>query len=556
MLVFLLLFLLMLFYYYHMTTLWNLERQVFESDRRNENHRRAMMAMIGNGWGRRNNNHMTTSASLFENLYHSRQMQQQHEKQQLRQSLQNVDSSLLDGGSPRGANRAWGDVSSSSSRNDYYSTTSIVNGNHHYNVTTTAKKQQTGGREMIVVVVFLHIPKTGGTTIRKNLESRLDSYTRVMNDQNWTVMKTRIDRILQQPQQQEQPGVLPPPLPSHQEQEPQQWSAPSSLRQNMTTTRPTTTTRIPTAHWIQHQRQGQRGGDGSIVKDLPWGHNYSSHMNDNDSRYHDHGRRRRRQVHFFELHGDIAGLEEMHHDIQEWKQMAAATTTAVTTTTSHGQNQYHHESTPLRVVFWTFTLVREPGAMQMSYFRHLHRPTCHNPWCESKLYNQTQEGFRQSLQYNRLCHSLMRGQVENKKQQRQQWQHQQQQQSKTKNPVHAAARSVQVVQYQNNMNNNHNTQPVQFADCQRAKELLQSDWDWVGTTETLQQDTLPLLTEQLLGDRTLSREMKSYGRRTTSWGELHPSRWTTTTRNAVKKNSLLDEELFQWVQQTYKTKWK
>ena len=273
------------------------------------------------------------------------------------------------------------------------------------------------------VVIFLHVPKTGGTTIRELAQSRAFDlagfrYERVSKKKEFKAMEQTIENILQ--------------------------------RRHATT---------------------------KEVTD---------------------------RLVFYELHGDIPGLEELHQLIQGWKNISRTTS----------------------VPIFTFAVVREPYSFHISYFRFFHHPRCKDIWCEKPLLEETQEGLVQSLLPNHQLQCLLRGQFNVRK-------------------AHPSFRQEPV---------------VEGRELKHAQDLLRTDWDWVGRLEDLSRVTLPLLSEVLLGDCTslftINGQRKGFS--TLIWNKNPPldtfakHNLTRETRLALANHSILDERLYEWVRQTYK----
>jgi hypothetical protein len=196
-----------------------------------------------------------------------------------------------------------------------------------------------------------------------------------------------------------------------------------------------------------------------------------------------HGRMQK--IWIMELHGTVPGLPVLHEQMQKWRELAT-------------QNQ---------VPFFAFTLLREPVSFSVSYFSHFRAPKCRFAWCERDLYNLTEENLVLSTVPNQQCQILMRGQIENKK----------------RIP---------------------SLPDVSEKECrEELVSYLQMDWDWVGTTEDLQRETLPILSELLLHNATVAETMRVFNLH--KKGGLSPERLDTRTIAALQSNSRLDMELYE-----------
>ncbi len=191
---------------------------------------------------------------------------------------------------------------------------------------------------------------------------------------------------------------------------------------------------------------------------------------------------------FVELHGTIPGLAVLQERIQRWRNQSAKS----------------------RVPLFTFTLIRDPVAFSRSYFHHFHHPKCQWNWCERETYSQDQEeNLLKTVIPNHQCQLLLLGQRENKKRRA----------------------SIQKV--------------VTAEQCrQELLPLLEQDWDWVGTTETLSTVTLPLLTKILFQNENLALQMSQ---KNASKKNLNHTQLASTTINQIRQQSSFDEELYERV---------
>lgn len=186
---------------------------------------------------------------------------------------------------------------------------------------------------------------------------------------------------------------------------------------------------------------------------------------------------------FIELHGTIPGLEQLHERVQQWRRQSEAT----------------------KIPLFTFTLIRDPVSFSRSYFQHFHSPGCIWKWCERDTYSQDEEkNLLRTVIPNHQCKILLLGQRENKKR---------------------TPRGPDVTPEQ----------------CHtELLPLLEQDWDWVGTTETLQTITLPLLTRILWNDASVGARMiqKNASKR------IHQSQLQQDTVDQILQLSSFDMELY------------
>lgn len=203
--------------------------------------------------------------------------------------------------------------------------------------------------------------------------------------------------------------------------------------------------------------------------------------------------RSRKHVLFIELHGNMPGLPDLQQQLQNWRRRAAQ------------QN----------IPFFAFTLLREPVAFHVSYFVHFHSLGCHWNWCERQLYDTSRVDalLQHAIQPHHQCHILWYGQRGNK------------QRSAT-------------------------PQPISSEQCRRIHtDYLANDWDWVGTTEQLQNVTLPLLAHMLFQNASLGREMPAWNQRTannnnTSTPLIRVGDLNETTRQMIQAASSWDVTMY------------
>jgi hypothetical protein len=158
-----------------------------------------------------------------------------------------------------------------------------------------------------------------------------------------------------------------------------------------------------------------------------------------------------RRLLLIEWHGGVPGLPQLHSKIQHWRAKAAQQ----------------------RVPFFTTVLVREPLAFHVSHFMFFHHLQCHLFWCGRPLYESTQANLLKAAVPNHQSLMLFRGQ----------------------RPKYTRQDSMDT------------------RDLSSLLDLLDADWDWVGTTEKLQNVTLPILSKILLGDAELGARMRPYNSR-------------------------------------------
>jgi hypothetical protein len=183
-----------------------------------------------------------------------------------------------------------------------------------------------------------------------------------------------------------------------------------------------------------------------------------------------------------ELHGRFVGLPDL--PVPEWRVLA----------------RQHN------VPFFAFTLLRDPVAYHESYFSFFHRPGCHHRWCEPLVYeNMTEEDLLDSMVPNKQCEILYHGQLEVK------WN------------VSMAERRVTET------------------ECNTVANVLRNDWDWVGTTETVANVTIPMLFRMLVMNDT-----DTVGPNVPPPLMSNRTKIVTTARTQaiIRRRSWLDERLY------------
>lgn len=98
---------------------------------------------------------------------------------------------------------------------------------------------------------------------------------------------------------------------------------------------------------------------------------------------------------------------------------------------------------------------------------------------------------------------------------------------------------------------------LQTSECQFAYQSLRRTMDWIGTTERLSQETMPLITTMIFKDPDLGRTLPRSNTSPQESGFLYLSRISSGTRRYLETISRLDDEMYRWALQDYNiTKWK
>lgn len=137
-----------------------------------------------------------------------------------------------------------------------------------------------------------------------------------------------------------------------------------------------------------------------------------------------------------EIHGGSPGLREILPLIKEWREISKA------------------NNKP----FFAFTTVREPVSYAKSYFKQFHL-NCTYDWCEQDQFTiATEENLLMSTQPNRQCFLLN----------------------------HASSVAGMKKRF-------YEKCKVTEDDCKDIFKAMEDNLDWIGTTENLSKDTIPLL---------------------------------------------------------------
>jgi hypothetical protein len=203
-----------------------------------------------------------------------------------------------------------------------------------------------------------------------------------------------------------------------------------------------------------------------------------------------------KKVLFLETHGlNAPALPFMHPHLKRWRQMAA----------DHGTS------------FFAFTIIRDPVDYAVSYFNFFNAAPCTLGFCPWRLYMPTEGNLVQTTEANNQC-LLM-------------------------------ARDHWGIFIQKNR-----TAPTP-QECNNVYDLLLEDFDWVGTTEAMSEETIPLLTYMLTRNMTLANtpihgfNVMSATKNESSVvkrSSLHP-----TTVDYIRSMSYLDQENYNRVQRDF-----
>jgi hypothetical protein len=180
-------------------------------------------------------------------------------------------------------------------------------------------------------------------------------------------------------------------------------------------------------------------------------------------------------------HGEPMTIFQIHSYLQTWRVRAAANNKKV----------------------FMFTLLREPTPFYLSYFNFFKHPGCNWKWCDRPLVALTEENLVKTMVPNHQCQYLAR------------------KADKAENEA----------------------LPVSRGECESVYNLLKTDADWVGTTETMHDTTLPLLSYMFSGNATTGRTVAIHNKQS-SEDQLRVESLSTDTRRRIRDISIYDKYLY------------
>jgi hypothetical protein len=203
-----------------------------------------------------------------------------------------------------------------------------------------------------------------------------------------------------------------------------------------------------------------------------------------------------KKVLFLETHGLKApAMPFMHSHLQRWRQMAA----------EHGTS------------FFAFTLIREPVSYAVSYFNFFNAFPCTLGFCPWRLYSPTEGNLVTTTEANNQCLLMSRD--------------------------HWGIFFMK------------NRTPPSTEECNNVYDMLLQDMDWIGTTEALSQETIPLLTFMLSHNMTLANTiLPSFNVMAATKNAtvvLKRSSLLPTTEEYIRSLSYLDQEMYNKVQSEF-----
>jgi hypothetical protein len=205
----------------------------------------------------------------------------------------------------------------------------------------------------------------------------------------------------------------------------------------------------------------------------------------------------KRRILFLEPHGMRAmGMPTLHQYLRRWRRFA---------------NSYNTS-------FFAFTLVREPVSYAVSYFNFFNAKPCSINKCPWKLYSASDENLLKTNRPDMQCMLLARD------------------------------------HWDIFMNDVHPEQ-VDKDECDDVYQTIRKEMDWVGTTEEMSAETIPLLTRMLTHNQTAAESMGVFNViKATKPGSkiiLSPEALQPDTIDAIRTMSSNDQAIYEAVKRDF-----
>jgi hypothetical protein len=156
---------------------------------------------------------------------------------------------------------------------------------------------------------------------------------------------------------------------------------------------------------------------------------------------------------FLELHGPVPGMFTLHDFLARWHSIAEEQGTA----------------------FFAFTMVRDSVAYSVSFFNFILAEPCIFGGCPYKTWPVTEENFIVSAQSNYQCTYM--------------------------------ARDVTWFDF----TEKQTIPPLATKhECDAVYDVMKSDMDWIGTTEMMSKETIPLLTAMLVNEKQEGPSLRTF----------------------------------------------
>jgi hypothetical protein len=167
--------------------------------------------------------------------------------------------------------------------------------------------------------------------------------------------------------------------------------------------------------------------------------------------------------------------------------------------------------------FFSFTLVREPVSFAVSFFNFFYGSTfTAEIWNPFPTLNVTEENFQKTLVPNRQCVVL---------------------------DTHPMGM---------NMKNQSSLQTDASCNVHRVQNVLLEQMDWVGTTENLQTETLPLLSEILIGNSKIGiRQSAKNVAADRDFTSIRQSDLSAKTLELVQNFTRLDQQIHDTILESF-----
>jgi len=189
-----------------------------------------------------------------------------------------------------------------------------------------------------------------------------------------------------------------------------------------------------------------------------------------------------------EFHGNFPSLRNLTPFIKKWRKLSQA-----------------HNKT-----FFAFTIVRDPLPYSISYFKYFHL-NCKSTFCERERYSEmTEDNLLLSVKSNPQCFFL----------------------------THLSSTEKMHPSFYDKCR-------VFKDDCKNMYNMMQENLDWVGTTENISFDTIPLLSYLLKYDNNTKIENKKMQKNQ----GLKTLKLNTTLQ--IRARTELDQEIYENVRDSY-----
>jgi hypothetical protein len=204
-----------------------------------------------------------------------------------------------------------------------------------------------------------------------------------------------------------------------------------------------------------------------------------------------------RRILFLEPHGMRAmGMPTLHKYLRRWRRFATL----------------HNTS------FFAFTLIREPVSYAVSYFNFFNAKPCSIAKCPWKLYSASDGNLLKTNRPDMQCMLLARD-------------------------------------HWDIFSNDVHPERVDKDECDDVYQMIRKEMDWVGTTEEMSAETIPLLTRMLTHNQTAAESMGVFNvMKSTKPGSkitLSPEALQPDTIEAIRIMSSNDQAMYEAVKRDF-----